>query len=550
MNRKKRIKQPMTFKRGLFYVIATLASIGIILTVVLGVYLYTYEHNHPKYLVDSIVEEYKTKELNFILDKSEKSQRKDLKNALPKVLKKDKLFAYQSFEDKDKIEYTVVNNNQKLSTVVIEKLKDKAWFGIQKLRVKSIEHYPTFPYRIHYFANTTLSVNGEDVSKKGKETSTSTQFASIGYNEIKTYTYAYDSFSAIENMSATYQGKPCIKIVDSTGFDISFYPSIPDTIGSNIKTMLTQFSKEYARYTTLRGIGSGTVLQHVMPNSNLARLITSYSNTWGEVSVADTFGEIRIGNPIQYYDYIFSYDVHLTYYITADNGDKKEFPMDYRMYVASTGYGYQVFDMEHISKEEAKSEESSVASRISPSLSIGNATLNNACVDNNRSTGYTFKGNDTLRIQSEQEIGYLYITWGSNVNSYAMKANKKTTKQGSDSFLHELIKVDKNTKEIELSKLDGNDMKEIVVYSKGELPNDVQDWSKPYKKSDILAFPTHADDDTLYLGALISEYAAKGKKIQLAFLTNSNSAANTTDVDVRQHEMLDGMWEMGLRAYP
>lgn len=83
--------------------------------------------------------------------------------------------------------------------------------------------------------------------------------------------------------------------------------------------------------------------------------------------------------------------------------------------------------MEHVSKEEVQSGESSVASRISPSLVIGNATLNNACVDNNQSIGYTFKEHDSLRIHSELKIRYLYITLGSNAKSYLMKANKKTS---------------------------------------------------------------------------------------------------------------------------
>ena len=45
---------------------------------------------------------------------------------------------------------------------------------------------------------------------------------------------------------------------------------------------------------------------------------------------------------------------------------------------------------------------------------------------------------------------------------------------------------------------------EAAPYPPGELPARVQRWEPPCEKADLLVFPTHADDDALYFGALIS----------------------------------------------
>lgn len=548
--KEKKLKKPKTFKRVLTWSILSLMGIGVLLLITLGIYLYTYEQQHPKYLVNKVVEQYQSKQFDDILALSNKKERAALKKALPSLIHKNKLFSFQSYEDKDKIEYTIVNGKQKLSTVTLVKEQKKDMFGIQKLRLKKIDHYAAYPYRIHYFENTNVVIQGKEVHQMGKEESTSTQFSQLGYAEIKTYTYAYDSFEPIEDIQASYQGNACTKVVDETGYDITFYPTIPQANVTGIQNTLTQFSKEYVRYTTLRGVKAGNVLRYVTPNSALAQLITSYSNTWGEVIQTENFSAIDMSNPIQYHDRIFSYDVHMVYTVSADNGEQKQFPIDYRMYVVSTGYGYQVFDMERISKQEKRSVDDTVASSLAPSLYVKENLLSGACSDNDIATSYTFQEGDALHIKSDQAIGAIYIKWGKTPIPYSMSINKKTSTKGKQGQLHELIKIKSNAKEVVLKNLVGNEMAEIVVYSKGTLPKDVQDWKAPLEKSDIVAFPTHADDDALYMGALLSEYAAKGKKIQLVFLTNSNSSANTSNAYVRQHELLDGMWEMGLRNYP
>lgn len=538
------IKHHVPFNRVLRYILVTLSGIGLVLLAVLAFYLFTYEKNHPQYIVNTIVEAYKAKDFKEIIKKSDKAQQEDLKKALPNIVDKDKIFSFQSFEDKDTLEYTIVNKNQKLSTIVLKKETNANVFGIKKLHVQEINHFASYPYKIHYFANSEVMIDGTLIPMDSSESKASTNLQQLGMEEIVTNTYTYDSFEPISTISATYQGIPCTKRMNQNGLDISLYPSIPATLEDGIEQTLQVFSKEYARYTTLRGVAGGTLLQYVVPNSTLAYMITSYSNSWGEVIVSEEFSAITMTNPIMYYDGIYSYDVHLEYRVVSDNGEKKNFPIDYRMFVRNIGYGNQVFDMERVSKEESKMEGDGNASLLASTIQMNQQAIPSVCLDGDVTSGYQFLAQDTLHIKSDDDIGAIYITWASAPNKYKSTMNQQKQTHGKDGFIHELIKVDDKVKEVTLDKLEGNTINEIAVYSKGALPSDVQDWKTPYKQADIVAFPTHGDDDTLYMGALISEYVAKGKRIQLVFMTNHNDVAD------RPHEQLDGMWEMGLRTYP
>jgi LmbE family N-acetylglucosaminyl deacetylase len=71
----------------------------------------------------------------------------------------------------------------------------------------------------------------------------------------------------------------------------------------------------------------------------------------------------------------------------------------------------------------------------------------------------------------------------------------------------------------------------------------VQDWREPYKKADMLLISTHADDEHLFFGGTMPYYAGELKlKVQLAYLTNH--------YNFRVHELLNGLWAVGIRAYP
>lgn len=84
---------------------------------------------------------------------------------------------------------------------------------------------------------------------------------------------------------------------------------------------------------------------------------------------------------------------------------------------------------------------------------------------------------------------------------------------------------------------------EITVLSPGELPPDIQVWEPTHEKADLLLLVAHPDDEFIFMGGLVPWYGAeRRKKVVVAYLTESTAERRT--------ELLDGLWEAGLRNYP
>ena len=71
----------------------------------------------------------------------------------------------------------------------------------------------------------------------------------------------------------------------------------------------------------------------------------------------------------------------------------------------------------------------------------------------------------------------------------------------------------------------------------------VQDW-KNLDTADLMLFTTHADDEQLFFAGLMPTYVDAGKKIQVVYFTR-----HTNNV-LRYHELLNGLWAVGLKYYP
>ena len=59
-----------------------------------------------------------------------------------------------------------------------------------------------------------------------------------------------------------------------------------------------------------------------------------------------------------------------------------------------------------------------------------------------------------------------------------------------------------------------------------------------------MVLSTHSDDEILFLGGVLAEYSGKADVQVLYFFDY------TTTWKVREHEKLDGLWEIGIRNYP
>lgn len=90
-------------------------------------------------------------------------------------------------------------------------------------------------------------------------------------------------------------------------------------------------------------------------------------------------------------------------------------------------------------------------------------------------------------------------------------------------------------------------LNELRIFSPGELPDWVQCWRKiPAGEADLLLLSTHGDDEQLFFAGLLPWYAAEqGKRVQVVYFTDHRNM-----VPYRVHEMLNGLWAVGVRDYP
>lgn len=85
---------------------------------------------------------------------------------------------------------------------------------------------------------------------------------------------------------------------------------------------------------------------------------------------------------------------------------------------------------------------------------------------------------------------------------------------------------------------------EISVFGAGAFPaSQAQDWQPAETNADILFLATHADDELIFFGGGIPTYATeRGCRVVVAYLADCGNR--------RTHELLNGLWSMGVRNYP
>ena len=156
---------------------------------------------------------------------------------------------------------------------------------------------------------------------------------------------------------------------------------------------------------------------------------------------------------------------------------------------------------------------------------------------------------ESAEVTAEHPFTQLYLIWHDRPGEYTVSYDGGELACGENGFLHELVTFPEPVSSIEINCDDGW-LCELRVFSEGTLPHDVQVWEPADGKADVLVFPTHADDDCLFFGAFIADAIDRGLSVQLAFLTVHAQGRHPGAFWDREHERLNGMWEMGLTRYP
>ncbi|MBQ4089044.1 MAG: PIG-L family deacetylase [Clostridia bacterium] len=108
----------------------------------------------------------------------------------------------------------------------------------------------------------------------------------------------------------------------------------------------------------------------------------------------------------------------------------------------------------------------------------------------------------------------------------------------------QMMPVSENTRYVLLTLAAGDQgICEISVYSKGDMPESVQDWYGEYLKCDMLLVAAYPGDELATFGGLLPKYATeKEAKVQLVYMTDMGRE--------RKAETLDALWSLGQSNYP
>ncbi|MBR3004699.1 MAG: PIG-L family deacetylase [Lachnospiraceae bacterium] len=171
--------------------------------------------------------------------------------------------------------------------------------------------------------------------------------------------------------------------------------------------------------------------------------------------------------------------------------------------------------------------------------------------DDFNTTDY-YRDGTTITITAEEPIAYVYIKWDTIPGAWKLKSNASTQTLGKNDFLHELVKVESPSPNVDIEIVEDHTyIADIYAFSSGDLPDWVQTWEAPWEKADFLILSAHSDDEILFMGSIAPTYLEKGDyRVQVAYLVDFSQEGVAGVERYRRHELLDGLWELGITHYP
>ena len=158
--------------------------------------------------------------------------------------------------------------------------------------------------------------------------------------------------------------------------------------------------------------------------------------------------------------------------------------------------------------------------------------------------------NVTLKAPSGKSIYVVYVCFGDKLTPWKVEAKHgskwDTVFESQGVYAHEYAPLD-GEKEVRIvpvsEKKVALTINELYAFGEGETPAFVQRWQPAPSKADLLVVSGHPDDEILFFGGAIPTYAGeKQMNVVVAYMTYSTME--------RRSELLNGLWEMGVRTYP
>lgn len=152
---------------------------------------------------------------------------------------------------------------------------------------------------------------------------------------------------------------------------------------------------------------------------------------------------------------------------------------------------------------------------------------------------------------AEEPIGGVYLTFDRIPERWYLQVPAgeewETVYTGDNRFLHVYVPLEAPAAAVRFLVQEEKKVKvaipELRLYGAGALPPGAQQWLPTRERADILFLSSHADDELIFFGGGIPTYdTERGYQVVVAYLTGCGIRRN--------HELLDGLWSMGVRHYP
>lgn len=157
-----------------------------------------------------------------------------------------------------------------------------------------------------------------------------------------------------------------------------------------------------------------------------------------------------------------------------------------------------------------------------------------------------------LTLSDSRGIGSAYVIFDTECGEYTVSDSEKTVAFGQRGFLHEFLDLEgafgytPQTVTFSFPEV-GAQVNELYLFTSGKVPDYVQKWQPPKEgQTDLMLFSAHGDDEHLFFAGLLPDYAGeRGYETLVVYLTNHRNCGTR-----RCHEMLDGLWSVGVTTYP
>ena len=176
--------------------------------------------------------------------------------------------------------------------------------------------------------------------------------------------------------------------------------------------------------------------------------------------------------------------------------------------------------------------------------------------DENRNTYTNCKEEGVITITNPEGIAGIYVEFDRIPSAWTITnpATGESFSYGEYGFLHEFVALSDLYEELPQSLVlefgAGIVIADVYAFTEGQLPDWVQVWEPPYETADIMLLTTHSDDEQLFFAGLLPLYAGEKKaRVQVVYGVQ-HFEANGVANHQRPHELLDGLWTVGVRNYP